>query len=435
MNRRRQKTWVRLVLVSVLVSLGAGDVRTVPGGRLEEPVYVRQAVIQKVFTTGQEVPKVVIPPTERGRFVVSEPEREGDGWSVSLAYVPERAGKQWVPGVEVRSGDEVVRTLPRPLEVRPLPTFGRPSNFAGGVGPTEATAEVEPDPVTVGDRFLYRVRLTGTGAIGATNPLGMETLEQAGLDMVGGPDVQRGAEPPESTFAWTLRATKAGTLRIPASTFSTFDPEPGRYVSRVVPGVSLDVEDVPALSVQEVLRDSPPMERTSQRGPIWLWWVVSGAVVVGLVVLGYVVARSRERSMRPERVAANQARTLERVDEGEVAGVVLEGLVLYLARALNRDRGPLTPPEAAEAVEAATGKADLGAEAGRLVSLCDRSLYRGPGGESHLRGEAIRFFQALARATKMAKVTKSSRIATSRKAGPLRSGAAESDSGREARNH
>ncbi|HEU5118781.1 MAG TPA: BatD family protein, partial [Isosphaeraceae bacterium] len=374
--KRRGMRWLRRVLVLVLISLGAGDVREVPGRRPESPVYVRQAVTQKVATTGQEVPRVVIPPTERERFVVSEPERKGDGWSVSLAYVPEKAGKQWMPGVEVRSEDEVVRTLPRPLDVRPLPSFGRPSNFAGGVGATEATAEVEPVCVTIGDRFVYRVRLTGMGAIGATNPLGMETLEQPGFDVVRGPEIQRSAEPPSSSFAWTLRATKAGTLRIPASTFSTFDPESRRYVSRTVPGVSLQVDDVQALSVGEVLRDLPSMERTSQRGPAWLWWAVIGAVV--LVLLAGAVARSRGRSVRAEWVAAKQARTLECVEADEVAGAVLEGLVLYLARARNRDRGPLTPPEAAEAVAAATGQAELGAEAERLVTLCDRTLYREP---------------------------------------------------------
>lgn len=382
-----------LGIVSLGANVAGGEVRAVPVGLPREGVYVRQAVVIRMSVEGEERPVVGIPPRGRDRFVRSAPRRSGGEWVVTLAYVPDRTGKQWIPGVEVRSGDAVVRTVPTPVDVRAVPMVGRPERFRGGVGGIEAGAEVDPDRVTVGDRFVYRVRLSGPGAIGTTGAVDAGALSQEGVSVVGGPEVERSAEPAEARFEWTLRALQAGSVRIPASTIASFDPDSRRFLTRVIPGAGIEVRDAAGVDVGEVLAGS------SSRGPApgrRGWWVAGVAVVLSVGLVGVWMRRRWARVARPWRIAAEQARGLERLSEGEeVARRILKGLAVYLEAVSPRERGVLTPPEAVEAIGDATGQAELSVEAGRLVGRCDRVLYGDVEAGSDLKEEAIRFFRAL----------------------------------------
>ncbi len=371
------------------------EVRTVLVHVPSDGLYLHQGLFIKLSVKGKEAPKVVIPPTARDRFVESAPVRSGEEWVMSLAYVSQTTGQQWVPGIEMRSGNEVTRSRPAQIDVRAVPSVGRPAGFRGGVGALEVESKVEPDRLTVGDRLVYRVRLMGPGSLGTTNPIDESALVQAGFEVVDGPDVDRTAEPPVSTFSWTLRALEADKERIPASTIASFDPETKRYRSQVLPGVEVEVLDVPALNAREVLQGASPSEPAPGRGGWWAALGIGTLVAVGLA--GYGLRRLARGHIRPWKVAREQATALERIRaKEEVPRVVLEGLRLYLTAASERERGPLTPPEAIDAVEAVTGQVELGHEAGRLVSRCDQALYGTADEMPDLRGDAIRLFRALA---------------------------------------
>lgn len=362
----------------------------------KEGVYLRQGVAVRVEVEGDERPAVRVPPSARERFVVSGPRRVRGKWAVSLLYVPERTGRQWIPSVEVGSGEGGVKTLPAVVEVKPVPTVGRPESFRGGVGAVEVSVAVEPESVTEGDQFQYRIDLKGAGAVGTTNPIGPSVFSGGSLVVVEGPDVGREAGPPGASFSWTLRGMKAGRVRVPASTVSTFDPRSKRFVTSVVPGADIEVSEAPRLDVGEVLREVREAGASVQTDRGWVW--VGAGVGVAVVVSGFGLAWLGSRRARPRRIARKQARRIARApSEEQAARLVLEGLGRYLEAASERGQGPVTPPEAVEGIGKATGQDVLGERAGRLVSLCDRVLYGEAGpAESSLRSDAVRFFRDLA---------------------------------------
>ena len=71
--------------------------------------------------------------------------------------------------VEVREVMVPVEALP--LEVLPLPTEGRPADFAGAIGQWNLDVEAKPTELAVGDPITLTVKLTGTGNIDTVPPV------------------------------------------------------------------------------------------------------------------------------------------------------------------------------------------------------------------------------------------------------------------------
>lgn len=145
------------------------------------------------------------------------------------------------------TASEVTQSQPIEIDVRPLPTEGRPAGFSStNVGRFEMKASVDRAQVAAGDAVSFKVTITGTGNIHGLRP---PKLSEKG----DGPDgwraydptvkenVERGAEiHGEKVLTYLMTPTRGGRVAIPALELPYFDPRSGKYeLARTAP---IDVE-------------------------------------------------------------------------------------------------------------------------------------------------------------------------------------------------
>ncbi len=162
-----------------------------------------------------------------------------------LILIPRRSGEATLGpatvacGVVVRQGrgffaQDETRKVVAPsnallVRIKPLPTDGKPANFAGLVGRYTIAAAAEPREVNVGDPISLTIRATGPLAASAPAPT-LSKQKNLSRDFRIGED----ARPPTGTresVIWerTLRALRDDVLRIPPIELPFFDPHTGRY--------------------------------------------------------------------------------------------------------------------------------------------------------------------------------------------------------------
>lgn len=146
----------------------------------------------------------------------------------------------------------VVSSEPIELDVRPLPSDGRPANFPmTNVGRFEMKAAVDRTRVAAGDAVTFKLTISGTGNIHGVRPPKL-------WDKGEGPDGWRAYEPTakeniergaqirgEKVLTYLMTPLRGGHLEIPALELPFFDPKTGRYEVARTGALEVEVEGDP----------------------------------------------------------------------------------------------------------------------------------------------------------------------------------------------
>ncbi len=130
------------------------------------------------------------------------------------------------------------------LEVKPLPTAGRPPGFSGAVGRFELSVELDKEEMPAGEPVTLTVALRGEG--------NLRTVETPELPPLAGfrtydPKIEENLSAKSSGFGgekkwqYVLVPDSAGEHRIDPLLFSYFDPSKQRYVELRAGPLTLDV--------------------------------------------------------------------------------------------------------------------------------------------------------------------------------------------------
>lgn len=316
---------------------------------------------------------------------------ESNAFISAFRLVPERPGTLAIPPFGVRLGSRRGATRPLRVEVLAPPAAGRPANFAGGVGPIEASAEVRPEAVRVGQPFEYRVRLIGPGARGTARLPGDVVARLDGLSIrpeVGPLPPESSEGPPSRTFRYRVRPRVAGEVALPPVLLAWFDPTTRRYQSIATGSPRVRVVEVAPMDPTRVAYDAPEapargsaarlgdrLRRWSTTRLFWAtWWL---PIAVGLLGWAYAQRQRRRVAIRTTLRAARRVTAM--ADQGagaaDLARFLLETLARHLQLARGRPEGVLTSAEAEPAYHEATGDGDLARRVAKLVRRCERVLY------------------------------------------------------------
>lgn len=324
--------------------------------------------------------------------------RERNAFRFDYLLIPRRAGRLVVPPFEVTVDGRSGSSGSVPLEVRPPPAVGRPPGYLGGVGDLEVTVQVVPGAVRLGGTFRLILRLEGPGAYGSVARPALPDLTRSGLDLRAGPaGGSWSAWPPVRIWEYSVRPGRPGRGRLPPIVVATFDPASKSYRTTATAGVDLRVDAPPPLTVDAL--ESAPVGRPGRSIAGLLTLGALAVLAVGGGVAGSVRA-SRRWAASPRAFAGGAGGKLAVADGARVAEEATELLIGYLGRAVGRPAGAITPAEAAEQVERATGRRDLADLARDLVERCDRSRFAGnddPGSPAAIRGIGSALFAGLAR--------------------------------------
>ncbi len=135
-------------------------------------------------------------------------------------------------------------TKPLSLTVLPLPREGQPGDFSGLVGSFDITAVFDHTTVPVNEPITAKVTISGNGNIKSItepkvqepadfrlyNAGATENVSKAGYRVSG-----------SKTFEEVFVPRRAGTYQLPSFTFSYFDPQQKRYISRQTEPVTVTV--------------------------------------------------------------------------------------------------------------------------------------------------------------------------------------------------
>jgi BatD DUF11 like domain len=234
--------------------------------------------------------------------------------------------------------DVTLKSVDQEIEIRPLPTEGKPTGFTGAVGDFKFEGSRIPSNWTTGEPQQILAKISGTGNFALMKPPQL-TPPEAWKTYSGKDEFAPGDEASFSgskTFQFSAVPRKGGEQEV-ALEFSYFDPAAGTYQTITTPTQKLEVTGADMVEVEpaaaaEVKEPEPKKNPTlvgqrtalSPMGsltplvsqPLFYQIILASG---GLGLLGGVLALLRKRREDPKRkaLAAMEAATREAL---EVAG-------------------------------------------------------------------------------------------------------------------
>jgi hypothetical protein len=221
---------------------------------------------------------------------------------------------RYVAGTLFRKSRSTVRSKPFELQIKELPTQGRPQAYRpGNIGRFMFRASlrnadgVEPKRVQTGERLIMDVTLSGRGALLGVQPPVIADSDTFDVELMPGQsedELTKGDEgmSGKRVFQYIVTATKPGSARTPEVRFGFFDPTREAYQTHRWPGVALKVsgravgsaQDSDVLSEDDIrpnvatqeLTDYVPLEPLKTA---WFW------LLLGLPLLGVTGVELRHR--------------------------------------------------------------------------------------------------------------------------------------------
>ncbi|MFO7723224.1 MAG: BatD family protein [Bacteroidales bacterium] len=174
--------------------------------------------------------------------------------------VPQRTGKVVIEPSTVMIQRVVERTVDRPLwggviqqrvrelvdneiksssitlDIRELPTPGRPDNYTGSVGNFAMEADLSTDKAVVGEPVELRIRISGKGNIKLLDepiinfPPGLEMFDP---EITGKVNVNTAGMSGAREYTYLIIPRDTGKFVIPGIEFSYFDPSSKKYINRI----------------------------------------------------------------------------------------------------------------------------------------------------------------------------------------------------------
>ena len=213
------------------------------------------------------------------------------------------------------------------VKIKPLPTQGRPADFSGAVGQFDVTAEALAKNGTTGDPLTLKMNITGRGNFdrvttnALTNSPDWKTYKPNGKFAA---NDSAGIEGTKS-FEQSIVPTKAGAQEIPALSFSYFDPDTRRYVTKTTAPIAVEITQGTATTPAAPPTSAPVAHAPKANGdglapdqvvtgrsvaslrPLVLtpWFIAVNAVMIAALLFGAVLRWVRQRR-------ANDPRRLER---------------------------------------------------------------------------------------------------------------------------
>ena len=309
-----------------------------------------------------------------------------------------------------RSQAQLVRGEAIEVEVLPLPKKGQPEDFGGAVGRFSIVVEAQPRRVPVGDPVTLRVRVDGEGnfqAIGVPVIGEIDGFKMYDPKQVDDERISVNGYGGSRTLEYILLPVRAGSLQIPAVSFSYFDPVAQVYQTVRSAPIMIDSHGDVAVAQEslfpltrteiaqvgsDIRHIKPDVVELDDHGRLhtngWFWFLQG---LIPLSYLGFVVAHRHRTRLRGDaayarrrRARSEAVRRLERahysLEKGDGPGfydAIDQALRAYLADTANVSAAALTKDECASLAAGMCGAEarDLVAELVALLERCEHARY------------------------------------------------------------
>jgi hypothetical protein len=303
-----------------------------------------------------------------------------------------------------------VKTNGASIDIKPLPTAGRPATFSGTVGDFTLATSAQPTKVQTGDPVTLKVEIKGLG--------NFDRIEQPVLNNTEGWRTYQPSEETQAlddlglsaikTFSFPLIAAKrVGSL--PTVEFSYFDPNAEKYVTLKSSPINIEIQGDqlpekaaspgnPAASSSPATKPAPMLDildiRTQLPAPASFlplveqraFWIGQAIPASALLLLGLgLCIRNARNAGQPQRILKQERRILwKKIDGSNNRPEVLRAAVrlLELDSGLHL-RGKETQPRPLnELISEGMVPEDLQSEVRTLLDTREATVYGHIGSES-----------------------------------------------------
>ncbi|HSW46666.1 MAG TPA: BatD family protein, partial [Phycisphaerae bacterium] len=178
------------------------------------------------------------------------------------------------------------------IQVKPVPTEGRPAYFRGAVGNYEVIASAKPTEVSVGDPITLLLTITGSGRLEQLQPPPLPDLPELTCGFKVPPDPLAGeVQGNAKHFSQSIRAVSDDIREIPPIPFAYFDPQAGKFVTVRTAPIPIRVKPADKLAAGQVVdaaAGARPAARTLTE--------VSGGILANYTGMDEVLA---QQTLRP----------------------------------------------------------------------------------------------------------------------------------------
>lgn len=284
--------------------------------------------------------KVALFPQESGKITIEPLEIE------VVAAIPQRKERERTGTIfdffddpffnQVYYAQATLRSKPVVLNVRPLPEAGKPADFNGVVGDYTVSFQYDKSKeLKANEAINFKFNVSGQGSLELIPPPHIlfppdfevyeprVSLQKTQEQHVGG----------EASIEYIVVPRNAGIYRIPAFTFSHFDPKQGRYKTANIPETVLNIQEGSGAYTsgggeRDVNAAAATLLPLQTHAPHWSfanyqfflsagWWLTLVGVVIAAAA-GVLVYRRRKAvladvtGLRNKRAAAEARRCLKK---------------------------------------------------------------------------------------------------------------------------
>ncbi len=347
--------------------------------------------------------KYALFPTQTGKLTI--------GRSAITATIAGRSRRSRDPfdvfGLFGRGQEITMRSRPIEIDVKPLPTAGRPKDFTGTIGEFSISASANKTEIEVNQPVSVTFKISGVGNIKSVAEPTLPELDDFRVyrasssenisklkDRIGGTKV----------FEEVFIPKKPGRLMIPSVSFTYFDPYKQQYqtvrtrtitlnvrkpegyvagpeVPYIVPDMTIGSRASDIRYIKEKIGKLRPVGQLIIFSPVYL--VVNALPV--LVMIGMVVARRRRERLaadvgyarsraawREARRRLARAKSIASVDKAsEFHAEISLALISYIADKLNISPYGLTSERLAELLAGRSDDEELVPDMLRFLQECD----------------------------------------------------------------
>jgi tetratricopeptide (TPR) repeat protein len=148
----------------------------------------------------------------------------------------------------------VAEAAVEPIEVRPIPTAGRPADYRGAVGTYAIATEASPTNVKAGDPINLLIGIAGTGPMELVQAPPLAELPDLTADFkVPNEPLAGFVQGERKAFSTSIRPRNEGVTQIPAIPFSYFDPESDKFVTVHSQPITIHVGPADTLALDAVV--------------------------------------------------------------------------------------------------------------------------------------------------------------------------------------
>ncbi len=316
-------------------------------------------------------------------------------------------------GAAYRDVPVKLKSTPVKIQVLPLPAEGKPDGFGNAVGNFTVTASADKSHLTTDDALTYTLRISGTGNLKLIQPPalqlpnGLSTYDPQVVDTITGRTTTITGS---KIITYTISPNVPGDYEIPATPFSYYDPQLGKYVTLATQPISVHVDKgnqyKPALANTATLSDIHPIEAaplqslSPQHKPLFFtstYWAMYALPL--LAFSGILVWKRRDeelskdavklRNRRANKIALKRLKTarqfLQQQKKSGFYEEVSKAIWLYLSDKLNIPLASLSREKAHEVLRNRQVKPEMLGQIDQVINECETALYAPSSGTTEMQ--------------------------------------------------